>query len=57
MTAAHNHGGKPAPQPSVRETATKVDRVLAALEHRQAERQRTIGIVRALASMTRRADT
>lgn len=50
----HDHSGKPAPQPSTK--AAQAERIWAALERRQAEKQRAVAIVRALSTMKRKVD-
>jgi len=46
--------GKPAPQPTPRTVARQVDRILTALDRRQADQQRGTAIVRALTAVKRK---
>jgi K+/H+ antiporter YhaU regulatory subunit KhtT len=48
--------GKPDPKPTVRETARRVDRVLANFEARKAELATAIAIVRNLKAIQRKCD-
>ena len=51
MTTAQ---GKPASQPTPRDTARQVDRILTKLERRQVEQQHRTAIVRALVAVKRK---